>query len=400
MSTQSKFPHKILCVFGTRPEAIKLAPVVKAFAGLADMDVKICITSQHREMLDQVMDLFSLTADWDLDVMTADQTLADITTRVLERLDHVLAQWQPDWVVVQGDTTTCFAGALAAFYRDIPVVHVEAGLRTGAIRNPWPEEMNRRLTGAIATLHFPPTMSARDNLLAEHIDPASIFVTGNTVVDALMYARDKINDDRVLVKSFEKNFSFPADRRLILVTGHRRENFGDGLRSTCKALAELSKRSDIHIVYAVHLNPRVQGPVIDILGNADNISLIEPQDYFPFVWLMEQADLIITDSGGIQEEAPSLGKPVLVTRHTTERPEAVDAGTVILTGPNQKNIVREASRLLDDAGHYRRMSEAHNPYGDGKAAQRIVSCLNAHITGTSPPAPWRQTTREPQKVEN
>ncbi len=365
-----------------------MAPVVKALAASAALEARVCVTSQHRQMLDQVLELFAIKPDYDLNVMKAAQSLSDITSGVLAGMADVLDDWRPDRILVHGDTTTTFAASLAAYYRKIPVGHVEAGLRTGYRYSPWPEEMNRRLTGALADLHFAPTGRARDNLLREDTAPGSIHVTGNTVIDALYLIRDRLLADPDASRAYDDRFAFLGGKRLVLVTGHRRESFGDGLRDMCGALADLAARGDVTVLYPVHLNPNVRGPVHDILGGRPDIHLIEPEDYLPFVYLMNRSTLIVTDSGGIQEEAPSLGKPVLVTRDTTERPEAVEAGTVIMTGTDRARIVREASRLLDDPTHYDRMSHAHNPYGDGRAAARIVAYLES-LAGHGPkPEPW------------
>lgn len=384
MSGQSR----ILTVFGTRPEAIKMAPVVKALEASKVLDARVCVTSQHRQMLDQVLELFAIRPAWDLDIMKAGQTLTDITSGVLAGMERVFDDWRPDRILVHGDTTTSFAASLAAYYRKIPVGHVEAGLRTGNRYSPWPEEMNRRLTGALADLHFAPTSRARANLLAENVPADSVYVTGNTVIDALSITRDRLLADDAQLRRYDERFAFLGPKRLVLVTGHRRESFGDGLRRTCLALADLAARGDVTVLYPVHLNPNVKGPVHEILGGVADIHLTEPEDYLPFVYLMNRSTLIVTDSGGIQEEAPSLGKPVLVTRDTTERPEAVEAGTVVMTGTDRSRIVAEASRLLDDAGHYSRMSEAHNPYGDGHAARRILGYLEALAGQGARPEPW------------
>ena len=364
---------RILSVFGTRPEAIKMAPVVKALEATPGIDSAVCVTAQHRGMLDQVLKLFSIIPAFDLDIMRADQDLTHITSAVLTGLGDVLDQYRPDRILVHGDTTTTFAASLAAFYRKIPVAHVEAGLRTGDIFAPWPEEMNRRLCDTIADIYFAPTESAAANLKREGHDPANIVITGNTVIDALLDVTRRLKDDHALQDSLDGQFPFldPA-RRLILVTGHRRENFGRGFEDICHALADLSDRQDIQIVYPVHLNPNVREPVNRILKDKPGIHLIEPLDYLPFVYLMDRSFLVITDSGGIQEEAPSLGKPVLVMRDVTERPEAVAAGTVKLVGTDRALIAQECTRLLDDPDAYALMSRAHNPYGDGKASGRIV----------------------------
>lgn len=378
---------RILSVFGTRPEAIKMAPVVLALAAAAGIEPRVCVTGQHRAMLDQVLALFAIVPDYDLAVMQANQGLTDITTAVLKGLEPVLADFRPDRVLVHGDTTTSFAASLAAFYRRIPVGHVEAGLRTGNIYAPWPEEMNRRLADAIADLHFAPTERARANLLAEGAAADRVVVTGNTVIDALLHVIARIRQDLPLRDALDRRFDFLASGRgggqpkLVLVTGHRRENFGAGFERICRALARLAERDDVEILYPVHLNPNVQGPVMRILRQRPRVHLIDPVDYLAFVCLMDRAHLIITDSGGIQEEAPSLGKPVLVMRETTERPEAVEAGTVRLVGTDEDLIVREVERLLDNADAYAAMARAHNPYGDGRAAERIVATLRTIHAG-------------------
>jgi UDP-N-acetylglucosamine 2-epimerase (non-hydrolysing) len=367
----------ILIVFGTRPEAIKMAPVVTALQQSKTVQVKVCVTAQHRQMLDQVLELFEIKPDFDLNIMQPGQDLTDITANILLGLREILAQNSFDMVLVHGDTTTSFAASLAAFYQKIPVGHVEAGLRTGDIYAPFPEEMNRRLTGRIADFHFAPTDGARINLLAEGISEKQIYVTGNTVIDALLQIANRLTNDVTLRTAFDKQFEFiDANKRLILVTGHRRENFGEGFENICHALADIATRNDVQIVYPVHLNPNVQEPVNLILKDISNVHLIAPLDYLPFVYLMNRSTLLITDSGGVQEEAPSLGKPVLVMRDTTERPEAVDAGTVILVGTNKQKIITETNRLLDDSAAYKIMSQAHNPYGDGLAAQRICDVLS------------------------
>jgi UDP-N-acetylglucosamine 2-epimerase (non-hydrolysing) len=369
---------KILSVFGTRPEAIKMAPVVKELAKhLEVFDSRVCVTAQHREMLDQVLDLFEIVPEYDLDIMKPGQSLTDVTCNVLQGIAPVLKEFKPDVVLVHGDTTTTMAASLAAYYQKIAVGHVEAGLRTWNIYSPWPEEMNRRLTSAITRYHFAPTELSRQNLLNEGVDEKTILVTGNTVIDALLDVVHKVRSDKVLQDEMTARFSFlSSNKRLVLVTGHRRENFGEGFEQICKALKEISElHDDVEIVYPVHLNPNVQEPVKRILGHVANMHLIEPQDYLPFVYLMDRACLIITDSGGVQEEAPSLGKPVLVMRDTTERPEAVEAGTVKLVGTDAEKIVNEAKKLLVDKEAYDSMSRAHNPYGDGKASGRIIKAL-------------------------
>jgi len=355
-----------------------MAPVVRALQSSKTFEVKVCVTAQHRQMLDQVLHLFDIVPDFDLDLMKPGQDLTDITSNVLLGMRRVFKQWHPDWVLVHGDTTTTMATSLAAYYQKVSVGHIEAGLRTGNIYSPWPEEMNRRIAGAVAAMHFAPTDTARANLLREGVEPSSIHVTGNTVIDALQEVTEKLHQDVALQTALRTQFAFLDDsKRLILVTGHRRENFGAGFENICHALARLASRPDVELVYPVHLNPNVQEPVHRILSARSNVHLIEPQDYVPFVYLMSRAEIILTDSGGIQEEAPSLGKPVLVMRDTTERPEAVVAGTVKLVGTDQITIVREAERLLNDAGEYQRMSRALNPYGDGQAAKRISNLLKS-----------------------
>ncbi|MGB0670557.1 MAG: non-hydrolyzing UDP-N-acetylglucosamine 2-epimerase [Rhodospirillales bacterium] len=364
--------RKVLSIFGTRPEAIKMAPVVQALADHPELDARVCVTGQHREMLASVLDFFDITPDWDLAIMRPGQDLTHVTTAVLDGLAGLFREWRPDLVLIHGDTTTAMAAGLAAFYAQVPVGHVEAGLRTGDVMRPWPEEMNRLIADRIALRHWAPTPSARANLLAEGIREAGILVTGNTVVDALIAARDRLSADPALDAQFRDRFPFTASGRpLVLVTGHRRENFGSGFESICKALAALAAPRDADIVYPVHLNPNVREPVNRLLGGLDNIHLIDPLDYPPFVWLMMRARLVITDSGGIQEEAPSLGVPVLVMRDVTERPEAVDAGTVKLVGTDADRIQVEARCLLDDDDAHAIMARAHNPYGDGKAGGRI-----------------------------
>lgn len=355
-----------------------MAPLVTKLAEHSDQfESRICVTAQHRQMLDQVMELFEMRPDYDLDIMKPGQNLIDVTCNVLQGLDPVLADFRPDIVLVHGDTTTTMAASFAAYYQKISVGHVEAGLRTGNIYSPWPEEMNRRLASAITRYHFAPTDGACQNLLKEGVERDSITVTGNTVIDALLSVLKKVQTDSAVQAAMAKRFSFLSnEKRLVLVTGHRRENFGSGFEQICLALKELTAvHDDIEVIFPVHLNPNVQEPVKRFLGNLDRIHLIEPVDYLPFVYLMNRAYMIITDSGGVQEEAPSLGKPVLVMRETTERPEAVDAGTVILVGTDRQRIVSEASRLLSDAGAYNSMSLAHNPYGDGRAVERIVDFL-------------------------
>ncbi|MEL7445731.1 MAG: UDP-N-acetylglucosamine 2-epimerase (non-hydrolyzing) [Pseudomonadota bacterium] len=368
---------RVLTVFGTRPEAIKMAPVVMSLGAAPAIESRVCVTGQHAEMLKQVLDLFKISPDYNLEIMRSGQGLTYVTTSVLQGMEQVLRSETPDAVLVHGDTTTSMAAALAAFYAGIPVGHVEAGLRTRDLSAPWPEEANRQITGRIARWHFAPTDQARANLLEEAVPDATIHVTGNTVIDALMQLRGSVLEADATNAEMHRRFNFlNDDRRLILVTGHRRENFDGGLERMCAALADLSSRGDCEIVYPVHLNPVVQTAAAKVLANAKNVHLIEPQPYLPFLWLMARSHLIITDSGGIQEEGPSLGKPVLVTRDVTERPEAVEAGTVRLVGTDRTKIVAEASRLMDDPAAYAEMSRAHNPYGDGKAADRVVRILS------------------------
>ncbi|MBT0585684.1 non-hydrolyzing UDP-N-acetylglucosamine 2-epimerase [Alteromonas oceanisediminis] len=367
---------KILLVFGTRPEAIKMAPLVLELKKSSLLDVRVCVTAQHREMLDQVLNLFEITPDYDLDIMKPGQDLYDITANVMLNIKPVLADFAPDVVLVHGDTTTTFATSVAAFYQKIKVGHVEAGLRTGDLYSPWPEEANRKLTGALTNYHFAPTATSEKALLRENVSEKDIVVTGNTVIDALLWVTAKIDSDASLSQQFEKQFAMlDPNKKLILVTGHRRESFGGGFERICESLKVLADRDDVQVVYPVHLNPNVQEPVKRILGESNNVHLIAPQDYLPFVYLMSRAHLILTDSGGIQEEAPSLGKPVLCMRDTTERPEAVDAGTVKLVGTDTDRIVSLATTLLDDEDAYQEMSYSHNPYGDGKACERIRQFL-------------------------
>lgn len=369
---------KVLTVFGTRPEAIKMAPVVNALKSTAGIESQVCVTAQHRQMLDQVLELFQITPDHDLNIMQPGQDLTDITCNILLGLRKVLKRTRYDLLLVHGDTTTAMAAGLAAFYEKIPVAHVEAGLRTGNIYAPWPEEMNRLIVGRVATRHFAPTERARQSLLREGVREDQILVTGNTVIDALQQVVAKLQTDSMLAGELQHRFKFlDASKRMILVTGHRRENFGEGFERICTALKRLSERADIQIVYPVHLNPSVQEPVQRILGDARNIFLIEPQDYLPFVYLMSRAHIIITDSGGVQEEAPSLGKPVLVMRETTERPEAIEAGTVKLVGTNIDQIVGATLELLTDERAYLQMARALNPYGDGLASGRIAEAVSS-----------------------
>lgn len=368
---------KVLTVFGTRPEAIKMAPLVLSLAKDERFESKVCVTAQHREMLDQVLELFEIVPDYDLDLMLPGQTLPELTARILQNVTPVLTSFTPDVVLVHGDTATTFATSLAAYYQQIDIGHVEAGLRTGNIYSPWPEEANRKLTGALAKYHFVPTPNSKENLLKESVPESGICTTGNTVIDALMLIQDKLKRDHELKASLEKQFSFiDTNKELVLITGHRRENFGGGFERICEALNILAKRfPNVQFCYPVHLNPNVKEPVNRLLADLDNVFLIEPQEYIQFVYLMSQSYLILTDSGGIQEEAPSLGKPVLVMRDTTERPEAVEAGTVRLVGTDVNKIVDTVSRLFEDSDFYNQMSFAHNPYGDGKACERILSEL-------------------------
>jgi UDP-N-acetylglucosamine 2-epimerase (non-hydrolysing) len=363
---------KLLIVFGTRPEAIKMAPLVKELQKSSKLMVKVCVTAQHRQMLDQVLQLFEITPDYDLDLMRPGQTLPQLTSNILMGMDGVLSDYRPDWVLVHGDTSTTMATSLAAYYRQVGVAHIEAGLRTNNLYSPWPEEGNRQITGRLAGLHFAPTEESRINLLNEGVGADQIHVTGNTVVDALLGMSNLIDNDEGLRSNLSALFPFlDISKRLVLVTGHRRENFGTGFESICHALKDIACEPGVQVVYPVHLNPQVQEPVRRILGAATHVHLIEPLDYLPFIYLMKCSHLILTDSGGIQEEAPSLGKPVLVMRDNTERPEAVAAGTVQLVGTDNNRIVSETLILLNDEAAYQRMAFAHNPYGDGAACQRI-----------------------------
>jgi len=368
---------KALIVFGTRPEAIKMAPLVHAFNKDERFELKCCVTAQHREMLDQVLELFEIIPDFDLNIMKAGQSLSDVTSKIILKMQGVFTDFKPDIVLVHGDTATTFATSLAAYYQQIPVAHIEAGLRTGNIYSPWPEEANRKLTAVLTKYHFAPTETSRLNLISENYSESSVIVTGNTVIDALLMVKKKIDDDVILQQELADLFPFLDNgKKLILVTGHRRESFGQGFERICQALAEIAKKyPGTQILYPMHLNPNVREPVERILSNVPNVFLIEPQQYLPFIYLMNKSHIILTDSGGIQEEAPSLGKPVLVMRNTTERPEAVAAGTVKLVGTNVTKIVTCVEELLTDQNSYKSMSFAHNPYGDGKACQRIVDAL-------------------------
>ncbi|URR15396.1 UDP-N-acetylglucosamine 2-epimerase (non-hydrolyzing) [Citrobacter portucalensis] len=366
---------KIMVVFGTRPEAIKMAPLIKEIKKNHSLECKVCVTAQHREMLDQVLDLFDITPDYDLNLMKKGQTLNDITSSILILIKPILQEFNPDIVLVHGDTATTFAVSLASYFEKISIGHVEAGLRTGNIFSPWPEEANRRLTSVLTKFHFTPTDNSKNNLLKEGYDEDSIFVTGNTVIDALHLVKNKIDNDKILLQKLDQQFQFlDKSKRMILVTGHRRENFGRGFENICEALAKIAlDNDDVQIVFPVHLNPNVREPVNRILGNIDNIYLVEPQQYVPFIYLMNSSYLILTDSGGIQEEAPSLGKPVLVMRDTTERPEAVAAGTVKLVGTDKHKIILEVNNLLKSDVLYNEMSFSHNPYGNGDSSKMILS---------------------------
>ncbi len=368
---------KVLVVFGTRPEAIKMAPLVHELSSVGNLECRVCVTAQHREMLDQVLDLFDIKPDYDLNIMKPGQDLFDVTSSILMGLKEVLADFEPDIVLVHGDTSTTLSASLAAFYKQIKIGHVEAGLRTGDISSPWPEEANRKLTSVLTHYHFAPTQGSQDNLLAEHVPLERITITGNTVIDALLWVKDKLDRNSDISAQLGARFPFlDESKKLVLVTGHRRESFGGGFERICEALANIAKAdSSVQIVYPVHLNPNVREPVNRLLSNLDNVYLIDPQDYLPFVYLMSRCFLIITDSGGVQEEAPSLGKPVLVMRDTTERPEAIAAGTVKLVGTNAQRITEAALELLDNTELYEKMATAHNPYGDGKACERIVEKL-------------------------
>lgn len=372
---------KILSVFGTRPEAIKMAPIVQALQNDCRFEAKVCVTGQHREMLDQVLDLFQISPDYDLNIMQPKQTLNQVTSNILLVIDAVLDEFKPDVVLVHGDTATTFAASLAAYYRHILVGHVEAGLRTGNIHSPWPEEANRKLTSSLTHYHFAPTATSQNNLLAEGYDASKIHVTGNTVIDALFIIRDRIANYKELDSTLSTMFpQLDSDKKMILVTGHRRESFGSGIEQICQALASTAaKYPNCQIIYPVHLNPNIQEPVNRLLNNIDNIYLIEPQQYLTFVYLMNKANIILTDSGGIQEEAPSLAKPVLVMRDTTERPEAVEVGTVRLVGTNANSIAQALDTLLSDENAYQQMAQATNPYGDGQATKRILDILASPV---------------------
>ena len=377
---------KVLVVFGTRPEAIKMAALVKEFEKNGDnFNMKICVTAQHREMLDQVLELFEIKPDYDLNIMKQGQDLYDVTSKVLLGMRDVLDDFEPDVVLVHGDTTTTISTTLASFYKKIPVGHIEAGLRTGNIYSPWPEEANRVLTTQVAKYHFAPTLTNKENLLREHIKDENIIVTGNTVIDSLFMVVEKIDSNEALRNDIEEKisslgFSYNKNRKMVLVTGHRRENFGQGFLNICDGLKELAQtHTDVDFVYPVHLNPNVQKPVQEILTGIKNVYLIQPLDYLPFVYLLSRSYLILTDSGGVQEEAPSLGKPVLVMRDTTERPEALEAGTVMLVGTDKEIIIKNVSKLLEDELMYKKMSYAHNPYGNGTASAQIVNYFKKEV---------------------
>ena len=367
---------KVLTIFGTRPEAIKMAPLVLALDQNVHIEAKVCVTAQHREMLDQVLELFNITPDYDLNTMKSGQDLYDITSKILLGLRDVLEEFKPDWVLVHGDTTTTFSASMAAFYKQVKVGHVEAGLRTGDLYSPWPEEANRTLTSVLATKHFAPTQASADNLLREHVVQSNIFITGNTVIDALLQVKNEVLPTADVQQKMTAKFASILDKPYVLITGHRRESFGGGFERICESISQLAiKYPNYNFVYPVHLNPNVQEPVNRLLADKSNVKLIEPQDYLPFVFLMDRSYLILTDSGGVQEEAPSLGKPVLVMRDTTERPEAVAAGTVKLVGTDVAKIVNSVSELIEVPEVYKAMSFAHNPYGDGNACQRIIDGL-------------------------
>jgi UDP-N-acetylglucosamine 2-epimerase (non-hydrolysing) len=375
----------ILVVFGTRPEAIKLFPVIHALRSEPEFDVKVCVTGQHRQMLDQVLEISGIEPDIDLEVMRPNQTLPELTARILNGLDAVMAEYAPDRVLVQGDTTTAMAAALSAYYRKIPVDHVEAGLRSGDIYAPWPEEVNRKVVGSLAALHFAPTVRAAEALIRENIPRDKIFVTGNTVIDALLDIKSRIGGFSDVRKSIDDQLQHNDNRRIILVTAHRRENFDGGIERIAAAIRRLADRGDTLIAFPVHPNPNVRGPMESLLGDHPQIRLLQPLDYLPFVYLLSRCHLVLTDSGGVQEEAPALGKPVLVMRTMTERPEGIEAGTALLVGTDTDRIVGEANRLLDDRLHYERMSRAHNPFGDGHASRRILDVLarEANIPASS-----------------
>jgi UDP-N-acetylglucosamine 2-epimerase (non-hydrolysing) len=371
---------KILVVFGTRPEAIKMAPLVKELKKKPQFQVKVCVTAQHRHMLDQVLALFEISPDFDLNLMMAGQSLTQLTCKILQGMEIVFSQFKPNWVLVHGDTSTTLGASLAAYYQQISVAHVEAGLRTFNLYSPWPEEANRQITARLAKLHFAPTEHAKNNLLREGIFPKHIHVTGNTVIDALLSVSQQLDENESLKKHVAAQFSFiDATKRIVLVTGHRRENFGVGFESICLAIKDIAENSNVQVIYPVHLNPNVQEPVNRILFGVKNVHLIEPLDYLPFIYLMKKSYIILTDSGGIQEEAPSLGKPVMVMRDTTERPEALAAGTVVLVGTDRLNIVNSTFSLLNNSQLYEKMSSIHNPYGNGNASSMICNIIQKSI---------------------
>ncbi|OSI08562.1 UDP-N-acetylglucosamine 2-epimerase (non-hydrolyzing) [Neisseria animaloris] len=364
---------RLLVVFGTRPEAIKMAPLVDGLKK-RKIDFRVCVTGQHRQMLDQVLDLFEITPHYDLDIMNSKQTLSTVTSAILQKIQPVIEDYKPTVICVHGDTATTLATSLAAYYNQIDIAHIEAGLRTSNIYSPWPEEGNRKITAAVAKYHFAPTESTKNNLLQEGVSAQNIYVTGNTVIDALFLACQKIESKKELLDKYQNEFSYLNNKKIVLITGHRRENFGNGFENICQAISELASQNDnVEFVYPVHLNPSVREPVNRLLAGKPNVHLIEPLDYLSFVYLMKMSYIILTDSGGIQEEAPSLGKPVLVMRDTTERPEAVEAGTVKLVGTSQKTIIEQVNVLLNNRSEYEKMAGAHNPYGDGTAVDRILS---------------------------
>ncbi len=375
MNSPSSQKPKVVTIFGTRPEAIKLFPVVKALASRSSLQSLCCVTAQHREMLDQVLEIAEITPDFDLDVMRADQSLDELTARLLTGIGKILDELEPQRVIVQGDTATAMCGALAAYYRKIPVSHVEAGLRSYNIYHPWPEEVNRKIIGNIADQHFAPTETSAEALRKENVSDEQITITGNTVIDALLMTSDKVKDKSQLNSSLESLFKKFSDKKIIGVTSHRRENFGDGLTNIAAALTEIARRNDVALIFPVHLNPNVRAIMNDALGGLDNVALIEPLDYHNFVALLNACEFMLTDSGGVQEEAPALGKPVLVMRDTTERPEGITAGTALLVGTNKDLIVKESFKLLDNKDHYDQMAKAHNPFGDGQASARIADIV-------------------------
>lgn len=376
---------KVLVVFGTRPEAIKMAPLVHELKDRKDFIVKVCVTGQHREMLDQVLDVFELSPDYDLEIMKSGQSLSGVAAAVIKGLEQVFEDFDPSIVLVHGDTATTSSATLASYFHKLKIGHIEAGLRTGDLFSPWPEEGNRKLTTALTNCHFAPTMTSKQNLINEGVPEDTIFVTGNTVIDALFWVKNKLKNDADLHSNLSEEFSYlDSNKKIILVTGHRRENFGQGFIRICKSIKRIAlENPNVNIIYPVHLNPNVQIPVNKLLGDLKNVFLVDPQSYLPFCFLMDKASIILTDSGGIQEEAPSLGKPVLLMRDTTERPEAVEAGTVILVGTDVSVIVNEVNKLLHDSKHYAQMSEAKNPFGDGNASQLIADYLSIELSSAS-----------------